>query len=45
MNLRVQDSCYLYGVVDEEGILGPDEVFINLPGRSGVLVRDVIVGR
>ncbi|KAI0686125.1 RdRP-domain-containing protein, partial [Earliella scabrosa] len=45
MNLRIQDSCYLFGVVDEYGILGPDEVYINLPGRSGVLVRDVVVAR
>lgn len=45
MNLRVQDSCYLFGVVDEEGILAPDEIYINLPTRGGVLVRDVIVAR
>ncbi|RPD55108.1 RdRP-domain-containing protein [Lentinus tigrinus ALCF2SS1-7] len=45
MNLRVQDSCYIFGVVDEEGVLGPDEVYINLPSRSGVLVRDVVVSR
>ena len=45
MSLRILDSCYLFGVVDEDGVLGPDEVFINLPSRCGVLVRDVIVGR
>ncbi|KAI0352487.1 RdRP-domain-containing protein [Trametes cingulata] len=45
MNLRVMDSCYLFGVVDEDGVLGPGEVYINLPSRSGVLVRDVIVAR
>ena len=45
MNLRVQDSCYVFGVVDEVGVLGPDEVYINLPSRSGVLVRDVVVAR
>ncbi len=45
MNFRVQDSCYVFGVVDEEGVLGPDEVYINLPSRSGVLVRDVVVAR
>lgn len=45
MNLRVQESCYLFGVVDEDGILGENEVYINLPDRTGVLVRDVIVGR
>ncbi|KAI0717592.1 RdRP-domain-containing protein [Cerioporus squamosus] len=45
MALRVQDSCYVFGVVDEEEVLGPDEVYINLPSRSGVLVRDVIVAR
>ncbi|KAI0751822.1 RdRP-domain-containing protein [Daedaleopsis nitida] len=45
MNLRIQDSGYLFGVVDEYGILGPDEVYINLPSRGGVLVRDVIVSR
>ena len=45
MCLRIPDSCYLFGVVDEAGILQPDEVYINLPNRSGVLVRDVIVAR
>ncbi|KAI0368426.1 RdRP-domain-containing protein [Pilatotrama ljubarskyi] len=45
MNLRVMDSCYLFGVVDEDGVLGPDEVYIKLPNRNGVLVRDVIVAR
>ena len=45
LNLRVQDSCYLYGVVDEYGVLGKDEVYINIPGRTGVLVREVLVGR
>lgn len=45
MNLRIVDSCYLFGVVDEDGVLAPDEVHINLPGRSGVLVRDVVVAR
>ncbi|KAI0655297.1 RdRP-domain-containing protein [Cubamyces menziesii] len=45
MCLRIPDSCYLFGVVDEAGVLEPDEVYINLPNRSGVLVRDVIVAR
>ena len=45
MSLRIQDSCYLFGIVDEDGVLGPNEVYVNLPGRSGVLVRDVIVAR
>ena len=45
MSLRIPESAYLFGVVDEEGVLGPDEVYVNLPGRSGVLVRDVIVAR
>ena len=45
LSLRIADSCYIFGIVDEYGLLGPDEVYINLPGRSGVLVRDVIVGR
>ena len=45
MSLRVPESAYLFGVVDEEGVLKPDEVYVNLPGRSGVLVRDVIVAR
>lgn len=35
----------MFGVVDEYGILEEDEVFINLPGRSGTMVRDVIVAR
>ena len=45
MALRISDSCYLFGVVDEEGILNPNEVYVNLPSRSGVLVRDVIIAR
>ncbi len=45
MNLRVMDSCYVFGVVDEDGVLAPGEVYVNLPARSGVLVRDVMVAR
>ncbi|PIL36406.1 RNA-dependent RNA polymerase [Ganoderma sinense ZZ0214-1] len=45
MSLRIRESAYLFGVVDEEGVLGPDEVYVNLPSRGGVLVRDVIVTR
>ncbi|OBZ65419.1 putative RNA-dependent RNA polymerase 1 [Grifola frondosa] len=45
MNMRVEDSCYLWGVVDEDGVLEADEVYINLPGWTGVLVREVLVGR
>ncbi|GBE79056.1 RdRP-domain-containing protein [Sparassis crispa] len=45
MNLRVEDSCYVYGVVDEDGILAEDEVFISLPARTGVIVREVLVCR
>ncbi|EED80511.1 predicted protein [Postia placenta Mad-698-R] len=45
LNLRVEDSCYVFGVIDESGVLEEDEVFLNLPGRTGVLTRDVIVGR
>ena len=45
MALRISDSCYLFGVVDEEGILSPNEVYVNLPSRSGVLARDVIIAR
>ncbi|OSD01932.1 RdRP-domain-containing protein [Trametes coccinea BRFM310] len=45
LDLRVPDSCYLYGVVDEDGILGPNEVYVNLPSRGGVIVRYIMVGR
>ena len=45
MSLRIPDSAYLFGVVDEYGVLGPNEVYVNLPSRNGVLVRDVIVAR
>ncbi|TBU29169.1 RdRP-domain-containing protein [Dichomitus squalens] len=45
MSLRIPDAAYLFGVVDEAGVLAPNEVHVNLPNRSGVLVRDVIVGR
>lgn len=40
-----QDSTRLYGVVDEYGILAADEVYINLPNRSGPLVQRVAVSR
>ncbi|EMD41133.1 hypothetical protein CERSUDRAFT_111700, partial [Gelatoporia subvermispora B] len=45
LNLRVEESCYVYGVVDEDGILEGDEVFINLPGRTGVVLGNVLVAR
>lgn len=41
----VQESCYVYGIVDEYGILQEDEVFVNIPGRAGVVLGDVIVAR
>ncbi|KAH9928855.1 RNA-dependent RNA polymerase [Fomitopsis serialis] len=37
LSIRVEESARLYGVVDEEGILGQDEVFINLPDGEGIL--------
>ncbi|KAH9936832.1 RdRP-domain-containing protein [Epithele typhae] len=45
LSIRIPESCYVFGVVDEDGVLGPDEVYINLPSRNGVLVREVVVGR
>ncbi|PCH41738.1 RdRP-domain-containing protein [Wolfiporia cocos MD-104 SS10] len=45
LNIRVEDSCYVYGVADEEGVLEEDEVFVNLPGRGGPLTQRVVVAR
>ena len=40
-----QKSCYVYGVVDELGVLKDDEVFVNLCERSGILESKVFVTR
>ncbi|KAI0959118.1 hypothetical protein AcW1_004042 [Taiwanofungus camphoratus] len=45
LNLSVEESCYIYGVIDEDGVLKEDEVFLNVPGRTGVLDRNVLVSR
>ncbi|OCB88345.1 RdRP-domain-containing protein [Sanghuangporus baumii] len=49
LNVNVQchfkKSCYVYGVVDELGVLGEDEVYIHLPQREGVLVSEVLIAR
>lgn len=34
----------MYGIIDEEGILGEDEVFINLPSRT-LAGRQVLIMR
>ena len=41
----LQDSCYLFGVVDEIGILKDEEVYINIPSRRGVMTGFVLVAR
>ncbi|TFY67076.1 hypothetical protein EVJ58_g1871 [Rhodofomes roseus] len=43
LSIAVEDSAYLFGVVDEYGILEADEVFINIPGRIGVLAKPSIM--
>ncbi|KAH8813446.1 RNA dependent RNA polymerase-domain-containing protein, partial [Flagelloscypha sp. PMI_526] len=45
MQLPVPDSAYVYGVVDEMGVLGENEVFINLPSRGGPIIGDLLVAR
>ncbi|KAL5508616.1 hypothetical protein ACEPAH_6235 [Sanghuangporus vaninii] len=45
LNINVQKSCYVYGVVDELGVLGEDEVYVHLPQREGVLVSEVLIAR
>lgn len=40
-----QRSCYVYGIVDELGVLNDGEVYINLPYREGPIVSDVLVAR
>ncbi|KZT74627.1 hypothetical protein DAEQUDRAFT_660542, partial [Daedalea quercina L-15889] len=43
LNVAVEDSAYVFGVVDEYAVLEPDEVFVNLPGRVGVITRPNVV--
>ncbi|KAL5488413.1 hypothetical protein ACEPAI_6531 [Sanghuangporus weigelae] len=45
LNINVQKSCYVYGVVDELGVLDEDEVYVHLPQREGVLVSKVLIAR
>ncbi|KAI0734822.1 RdRP-domain-containing protein [Fomitopsis betulina] len=46
LNIPVDSSAYLFGVVDEYGVLESNEVFVNIPGWTGVLTRPkVVVGR
>ncbi|KAH9928858.1 RdRP-domain-containing protein [Fomitopsis serialis] len=39
LHIAVEDSAYLFGIVDEYGLLEADEVFVNIPGRTGVLAK------
>ncbi|KDQ55913.1 hypothetical protein JAAARDRAFT_208175 [Jaapia argillacea MUCL 33604] len=43
--IPVESSCYLYGVIDEYGLLDEGYVFISLTGRSVPQGVDVLVGR
>lgn len=45
LQIRVKDSAYLYGVVDELGILDEGQVYINLPYQGGPQVGTFLVGR
>ncbi|SJL07944.1 uncharacterized protein ARMOST_11302 [Armillaria ostoyae] len=45
LQIRVKDSAYLYGVVDELGILEEGQVYINLPYQGGPQVGTFLVGR
>lgn len=40
-----KNSCYLFGVVDEQGVLKKNEVYISLPRITGVLEGKVLVSR
>jgi RNA-dependent RNA polymerase len=41
----VQKSARVFGVVDEYDVLEENEVYINLPQRSGPVVGKVVVAR
>ncbi|KAK0221439.1 RNA dependent RNA polymerase-domain-containing protein [Armillaria fumosa] len=45
LQIRVKDSAYLYGVIDELGILDEGQVYINLPYQGGPQVGTFLVGR
>ncbi|KAJ7589646.1 RdRP-domain-containing protein [Mycena floridula] len=45
LNMDVKKSCRLYGVVDEHDVLKDDEVYINIPERTGVQIGPVAVSR
>ncbi|KAK0187676.1 RdRP-domain-containing protein [Armillaria mellea] len=45
LQIRVKDSAYLYGVVDELDILEEGQVYINLPYQGGPQVGTFLVGR
>ncbi|KLO05696.1 RdRP-domain-containing protein [Schizopora paradoxa] len=45
LTILIPKSCYVYGVVDELGVLKDDEVFINLCERSGIIESKVFVTR
>ncbi|KAK0202178.1 RNA dependent RNA polymerase-domain-containing protein [Desarmillaria ectypa] len=45
LHIHVKDSAYLYGVVDELGILEEGHVYINLPYQGGPQVGTFLVGR
>ncbi|KAK0462014.1 RdRP-domain-containing protein [Desarmillaria tabescens] len=45
LHIHVKDSAYLYGVVDEFGILEEGQVYINLPYQGGPQVGTFLVGR
>ncbi|KAK0487845.1 RNA dependent RNA polymerase-domain-containing protein [Armillaria novae-zelandiae] len=45
LHIRVKDSAYLYGVVDELGILDEGQVYINLPYQGGPQVGTFLVAR
>ncbi|KAK0243800.1 RdRP-domain-containing protein [Armillaria nabsnona] len=45
LQIRVKDSAYLYGVVDEFGVLEEGQVYINLPYQGGPQAGTFLVGR
>ncbi|KAG7445556.1 RdRP-domain-containing protein [Guyanagaster necrorhizus] len=45
LHIRVKDSAYLFGVVDELGILEEGQIYINRPYQGGPQVGTFVVGR
>ncbi|KAI5121988.1 hypothetical protein M0805_001821 [Coniferiporia weirii] len=45
LHISIPKACYVFGIVDELGVLEDNEVYINLPASKGVLAGRVLVAR